>query len=82
MKFFEYLSAGIPVVASAIPSLMPFANAALLVEANEHDLEKAINLALSGHGPSQQDRLALAYRHTYNQRTKSMLNILGDCGLI
>ena len=82
MKFFEYLSAGIPVVATAIPSLMPFANAALLVEANEHDLEKAINLALSGHGPSQQDRLALAYRHTYNQRTKSMLNILGDCGLI
>ena len=82
MKFFEYLSAGIPVVASAIPSLLPFANAALLVEANEHDLEKAINLALSGHGPSQQDRLALAYRHTYNQRTKSMLNILGDCGLI
>ena len=82
MKFFEYLAAGIPVVASAIPSLIPFSNAALLVEPDEDDLEKAINLALSGHGPSQPERLSLAYRHTYIQRTKSMLNILEDCGLI
>jgi glycosyltransferase involved in cell wall biosynthesis len=82
MKFFEYLAAGIPVVASAIPSLMPFSDAALLVEPDENDFEKAINLALSGHGPSQPERLSLAYRHTYIQRTKSMLNILEDCGLI
>lgn len=82
MKFFEYLAAGIPVVASAIPSLMPFSNAALLVEPYEDDLEKAIKLALSGHGPSQPERLSLAYRHTYIQRTKSMLNIMEDCGLI
>ena len=58
-------------MATAIPAYA-ICKRALLVEANKHDLEKAINLVLSGHGPSQHERLT-SYRHTYIQRTKSML---------
>ena len=82
MKFFEYLGAGRPVVATAIPSLQSFGAAAQLVEPSEEAFETAISQCLEGQGPSRESRLSLAQRHTYVSRSRSMLAVLEQLGLI
>lgn len=72
MKFFEYLAAGVPVVATAISSLRPFANAALLATDREQFLEM-LAVAAAGGGPTLEARLAALEGHTYESRTTSML---------
>lgn len=76
MKFFEYLAAGLPVVASAIEALKPFADLALLREPTPEAFATAIMEALAGDGPSRQQRLAGAAAHTYQARTEAMLRDL------
>ncbi len=76
MKFFEYLAAGLPVVASAIDALQPFADLALLGDPTPQVFATAITAALAGEGPSQQQRLAGAAAHTYRGRTEAMLRDL------
>jgi glycosyltransferase involved in cell wall biosynthesis len=73
MKFFEYLAAGRPVVASSIDALQPFADLALLVEPRIEPFTAAIQMALQGEGPDLAQRLAGAARHTYRSRTAAML---------
>ena len=58
MKFFEYLGAGRPVVATAIPSLKSFGEAAQLVEPSEEAFETAISQCLEDRGPSLETRLS------------------------
>ena len=82
MKFFEYLAAGVPVVATAIPSLEPFRDSALLVAPGADRLESAISQVLQGQGPDRSMRIALARRHTYRQRTQSMLVVLKQLGVL
>jgi len=82
MKFFEYLGAGRPVVATAIPSLQSFGAAAQLVEPSEEAFETATSQCLEGQGPSRESRLSLAQRHTYVSRSRSMLAVLEQLGLI
>ena len=82
MKFFEYLSAGLPVVASSIPSLQSHRQAALLVLPDAAEFEAAILAALADRGPSRGVRLALAEQHTYRSRTSSMLAVLELLGLM
>lgn len=82
MKFFEYLGAGRPVVATAIPSLQSFAGAAQLVEPSVEAFETAIGQCLKGLGPSLETRLSLAQRHTYVSRSEGMLAVLAQLGLI
>ncbi len=76
MKFFEYLAAGLPVVASPIDALQPFADLALLGEPTPAAFGAAIAAALAGQGPSRQRRLAGAAAHTYRGRTEAMLRDL------
>ena len=73
MKFFEYLAAGLPVVATAIESLQAHDDLALLCQPTAEGFEVAIARALAGEGPSLDKRLAGAHAHTYSQRTKAML---------
>jgi glycosyltransferase involved in cell wall biosynthesis len=73
MKFFEYLAAGLPVVASAIDALRPYDHLAHLVPATPETFEQAIATALAGGGPSLETRLAGAAAHTYRRRTQAML---------
>ena len=74
MKFFEYLAAGLPVVSSSLPSLLSFKNQALLCEPDVEVFANAIQLALSKKDINLDDRLALARKYTYHNRTKLMLN--------
>lgn len=76
MKFFEYLAAGLPVVASAIDALQPFADLALLVDPTPEAFTAGVTAALAGAGPSRPQRLAGAAAHTYRSRTEAMLRDL------
>lgn len=76
MKFFEYLSSGLPVVATAIPSLQPHRDVALLCSPDVASFEEAIALALKGEGPDLQQRLQRASKQTYQSRTSEMLTYL------
>jgi glycosyltransferase involved in cell wall biosynthesis len=76
MKFFEYLAAGRPVVATAINALQPFAGVALLCEPTAEAFATAIHTALAGAGPGLEQRLRVAAAHTYRGRTQAMLSDL------
>ena len=82
MKFFEYLAAGRPVVATRIPALRPYASGALLCSPDVEAFDSAIERALAGDGPPLQQRLALAAEHTYESRTRKMLADLQREGLL
>ena len=82
MKFFEYLSSGLPVVATEIPALEPHADVALLCTPEIVPFEQAIHAALAGQGPSLEQRLARAAMQTYEARTSSMLADLDRLGLL
>ena len=82
MKFFEYLSAGLPVVATAIPSLEAHGDVAWLCAPEVDAFEQAIAAALSGQGPSLQHRLERAATQTYAARTDSMLSVLHKQGVL
>ena len=82
MKFFEYLSAGLPVVATAIPALTTHADVAWLCESHVEAFEQAIHAALAGDGPTLEQRLARARTQTYEVRTQAMLEILQQQGLL
>ena len=76
MKFFEYLAAGLPVVASAIDALSQFSEAAWLCDPTTEAFNVALRGCLAGEGPDRATRLALAQQHTYNARTQRMLHTL------
>ena len=82
MKFFEYLSSGLPVVATAISALDAHADVALLCPPEIEAFEQAIQAALDGKGPTQARRLERAATQTYEQRTASMLHHLDRVGLL
>ena len=76
MKFFEYLSAGLPIVATDIDALGQFGHVAFLCQPNEKDFSKALSLSLLNKGPDLALRLALAAEYTYPARTRRMLTVL------
>ena len=82
MKFFEYLSSGLPVIATAIPALEPHADVAWLCPPAVEAFERAIQVALAGAGPSLEQRLERAATQTYEARTASMLAYLARVGLL
>ena len=82
MKFFEYLAAGLPVVATEIPSLMDQGDVAWLVPPQAPAFEQAIRQVLVGEGPTQKQRLDRAGLHTYRGRTAAMLQCLHQHGLM
>ena len=82
MKFFEYLSSGLPVVATEIPALDAHADVALLCPPAIEPFEQAIQKALAGVGPNLNQRLERAATQTYEARTASMLAELDRLGLL
>ncbi|AAP99103.1 MULTISPECIES: glycosyltransferase family 1 protein [Prochlorococcus] len=74
MKFFEYLAAGLPVVATSIDSLQEFSNEAILCEVDYKHFESAIKSSLTTSYCDLELRLNLAKQYTYKKRTQSMLH--------
>ena len=82
MKFFEYLAAGCPVVATAIPSLEDQRDVAWLCPPTADAFQAAIASALAGEGPPLAQRLERSGTFTYGNRTASMLTCLERHGLL
>ncbi|MAO87729.1 MAG: hypothetical protein CL822_01970 [Crocinitomicaceae bacterium] len=82
MKFFEYLAAGLPVVATAIPALQEHADVATLCTPDASSFAAAIDQVLQGQGPSRPQRLQRAKGQTYENRTRSMLDLLERLGVM
>jgi glycosyltransferase involved in cell wall biosynthesis len=75
LKFFEYLGAGCPVVATALPALHGFRDVAHLA-ATPADFIAGVERALRGEGPTLASRVAVAREHTYERRTALMMELL------
>ncbi len=73
MKLFEYLAAGLSIVATPLPALADYAHLMLVAEPTAEAFAAALDRALVGQGPSQDVRLAAARAHTYAARTREML---------
>jgi glycosyltransferase involved in cell wall biosynthesis len=76
MKFFEYLAAGLPVVASAIDALEDYRPYAALCEPTVDSFLNALQLSIDGLGCPLQARIDCAAKHTYYHRTVAMLSYL------
>ncbi len=74
IKFYEYLAAGLPVIATSIDSLKEFDDVAYISENNSKIISRNIEFALDNKGPELELRLAKARKNTYEIRTKRMLN--------
>jgi glycosyltransferase involved in cell wall biosynthesis len=75
MKFFEYLSAGLPVVASNAPAIEAYAEACRLT-LDAATFEAAVVDVLAGRGPDAQIADQLARRFTWDWRMNEMLACL------
>ena len=82
MKFFEYLAAGCPVVATAIPSLEAQGDVAVLCDPDPEAFQRGIRTVLKGEGPPLASRLERARQHTYLARTRAMIAILEKHGIL
>lgn len=76
MKFFEYLGAGLPVVATAIDALKPYSCAAELCPSDADHFDLALQRCLDGQAAALSTRLEIASEHTYTSRTRKMLATL------
>ena len=76
MKFFEYLSAGKPVVSVNLPALRDYRHV-VSVAISPREFVQKINTILAGNCPDIIDRLAVAKNNTYASRTENMLKIVG-----
>jgi glycosyltransferase involved in cell wall biosynthesis len=75
MKFFEYLGAGIPVVATDLHALQAYAEYVYLAK-DAASFVAGVDAALRGQCASLQSRLEIAREQTYERRTGKMLEIL------
>ena len=75
MKFFEYLSAGLPVVSTALHALKAHGDVAYIA-ADQDDFVAGVEAALRDEIPPLAHRLELAMEQTYERRTSRMLSLL------
>lgn len=73
MKFFEYLAAGLPVVASNLDSLQEYSNIAQLCDPNPSDFCHALDLALSQDHKQCHGEIM---DNSYFERTRKMMEII------
>ena len=77
MKFFEYLAAGLPVVAVDAGALADYGHVCDLV-ASKPEFVSAVDRVLRGQRPDVAECLRVARRHTWEWRTREMLTILEE----
>jgi glycosyltransferase involved in cell wall biosynthesis len=77
MKFFEYLSAGCPVVSVDLKAIREFSSV-VSIASNAAEFIHAIDNILMGNGPSLSTRLGIARQYTYEARTSRMLEMLKE----
>ena len=77
LKLFEYLATGRPVVASPLPSLLPYAGAIRLAESAPEWIA-AIGESLRDSHEMESQRRALARRHTWDRRVVEMETLVGE----
>jgi len=77
MKFFEYLAAGVPVVASSVPALQEFSRACELANSPESFIS-AVARVLDGQRPNAEYCDELARQFTWEWRMGQMLEILDE----
>ncbi len=75
LKFFEYLAAGKPVVATSLPALQGYSESYVKADSVE-EFCQAVEMILSGRRPDEQLCLELAKRHTWDSRLDQMLEII------
>jgi len=75
LKFFEYLAAGKPVVATSLPALQDYSESYVKADSVE-EFCQAVEMILSGRRPDEQLCLELAKRHTWDSRLDQMLEII------
>lgn len=75
MKFFEYLSAGLPVVATNLHALQNYKHVATIAERDEEFIA-GIEGALNGGVVPLAARLEVAMEQTYEHRTKKMIALM------
>ncbi len=75
LKFFEYLAAGKPVVASSLPALRDYGGSYVKADSVE-EFCQAVEMILCGHRPDEQFCSELAKRHTWDSRLDQMLEII------
>lgn len=75
MKFFEYLSAGCPVVSVDLKSIKDFYEIAFISK-TPSDFIKGVEGVLSGSSPDLRSRLAVAREFTYEKRTAKMCQLI------
>jgi glycosyltransferase involved in cell wall biosynthesis len=79
VKFFEYLSAGKPVVASRMPELRPFAGECFLYEGLHEFLDQVERALVEGDDPARVEaRCAIAKGNTWDMRVGTMRSAFAD----
>jgi glycosyltransferase involved in cell wall biosynthesis len=81
MKFFEYIAAGKPVVATDLNALSAFSEACCIAQ-NHESFIQGVEDALSDSKEMLAERLELARNYTYEQRTARMMDIVNDLGAL
>jgi glycosyltransferase involved in cell wall biosynthesis len=75
MKFFEYLAAGRPVIATKLPALEEYREACRFVSSAQEFIEVAERI-LKGDAPDSLSCDRVARKHTWEWRTQEMLSIM------
>ena len=76
MKFFEYLAAGVPVVATDLPALQEYRDIAAVVR--DEDYVAAVEEVLSGRRPRAEQVDEVVAMNSYTRRTERMLAVIGN----
>lgn len=76
MKFFEYLAAGKPVVATKIPAIQEFSEYCYISDSKEEFVDNVERALREDSEVENKKRFTLASEHTYENRTRKMLKII------
>ena len=80
IKFYEYLSSGIPIVSTELPDLLPFKDDVYLVKGKE-DYASSIKLATKNDDVTQKKRrMEIAKKYSWESRFKTLNNHINNIG--